>query len=114
MANNFKSTGVSGVSTSSASPTVIYTANNGAAINSVVLEIDVANTGTDRITVSVLISDSSTGNSYHIIKDGQVPVGGTLQLIAGQKLVLNGDDQLQIYGSHATADAIVSFLEDVA
>ena len=114
MANNFKSTGVSGISTASGSPTVIYTANNGAAINSVVLEIDIANTGADRITVSVLVEDNSTGNSYHIIKDGQVPVGGTLQLIAGQKLVLNGDDKLKIYGSAATADAIVSFLEDVA
>ena len=114
MANNFKSTGVSGISTTAGSPTVIYTANTGVGINSVVLEIDVANTGTDRIFVTVLMSDSSTGSTYHIIKDGQVPVGGTLQLIAGQKLVLNADDTLQIYGSHATADAIVSFLEDVA
>ena len=36
------------------------------------------------------------------------------QIIAGQKIVLNGDDQLQVYGSTATNDVIVSFLEDVA
>jgi hypothetical protein len=113
MANNFKSTGVSGISTASGSPTVIYTANNGAAINSVVLQIDVANTGTERSFVSILLADAD-GGTYHIIKDGQVPVGGTLQIIAGQKIVLNGDDQLQIYGSTATNDCVVSFLEDVA
>ena len=114
MANNFKSTGVSGISTNSGAPTTIYTANNGAGINSVVLQIDVANTGTDRSYVSLLMFDSDTGSTYHIIKDGPVPVGGTLQVIAGQKLVLNGDDQLQIYGTTATNDCIVSFLEDVA
>lgn len=113
MANNFKSTGVSGISTSSGAPTTIYTANNGAAINSVVLQIDIANTGTDRSYVSILLSDAD-GGTYHIIKDGPVPVGGTLQIINGQKIVLNGDDQLQIYGTTATNDCIVSFLEDVA
>ena len=114
MANNFKNGGVSGVSTNPSSPTTLYTANNGSQINSIVIELDIANTGTSAITASAVLYDSSANASYHIVKDAPLPSGSTLKVISGQKVVLNGDDEVRVYASASTADAIVSVLEDVA
>ena len=114
MANNFKNGGTTGLSTNSSSPTTLYTANNGSAVNSIVIELDIANTGTSAITATALLYDSSATASYHIVKDAPIPSGSTLKVISGQKVVLNGDDQIRAYASANTADAIVSVLEDVA
>ncbi len=114
MANNFKNGGTTGLSTNSSSPTTLYTANNGSAVNSIVIELDIANTGTSAITATALLYDSSATASYHIVKDAPIPSGSTLKVISGQKVVLNGDDQIRAYASASTADAIVSVLEDVA
>tara|TARA_A100001011_G_scaffold363778_1_gene413957 strand:- start:13 stop:360 length:348 start_codon:yes stop_codon:yes gene_type:complete len=115
MANNFKNGGTTGLSTNSSSPTTLYTANNGSqAVNSIVIELDIANTGTSAITATALLYDSSATASYHIVKNAPIPSGSTLKVISGQKVVLNGDDQIRAYASANTADAIVSVLEDVA
>jgi hypothetical protein len=114
MANNFKNGGVSGVSTNSGSPTTLYTANNGSAINSIVIELDIANTGTSAISASAVLYDSSAAASYHIVKNAPIPSGSTLKVISGQKVVLNGDDEIRVYATASTADAIISVLEDVA
>lgn len=113
MANNFKNAFATSVSTSSGSPTDIYTANNGSTVNSILIELDVANTGTASITATVLIYDSSSTNSYHIVKNAIIPVGSTLKVVSGQKIVLNGNDKVQIYASAATVDVVASVLEDV-
>ena len=113
MANNFKNAFATSVSTNSASPTDVYTANNGSAVNSILIELDIANTGTSASTVTVLIYDSSSTNSYHIVKDAPVPVGSALKVVSGQKIVLNGDDKVQVYASAATTDVVASILEDV-
>jgi len=114
MANNFKNAFATSVSTSSGSPTTVYTANNGSAINSICIEFDCANTGSSAVTVTVLVYDNSGTASYHVVKDAPIPVGGALKVISGQKLVLNGDDQLRVYASAATVDCVVSILEDVS
>jgi len=114
MANNFKNSCVSTISVDSANPTTVYVSNNGAACNSIALELDVANTGSATNYVSALLYDSSTGNSFYIAKDIYLPLGVTIKIINGQKIVLNGDDEIRVYGTDANADAIMSILEDVA
>ena len=114
MANNFKNAFATSVSTSSGSPTTVYTANNGSAVNSILIELDVANTGASGVTVSVIIYDNSGTASYHIVKNAPIPSGGALKVVAGQKVVLNGDDQIRVYASAATVDVVASILEDVA
>ena len=114
MANNFKNAFATSVSTSSGSPTTVYTANNGSAVNSILIELDVANTGTSGITVSVVLYDNSGTASYHIVKNAPIPSGGALKVVSGQKVVLNGDDQIRVYASAATVDVVASILEDVA
>jgi len=114
MANNFKNAFATSVSTNSASPTTVYTANNGSAVNSILIELDVANTGTSSVTTTVQVYDSSGTASYHIVKDAPIPSGGALKVVSGQKIVLNGDDQVRVYASAATVDVVCSILEDVS
>jgi len=113
MANNFKNAGASGVSTSSGSPTTIYTSNNGTAVNSILIELDVANTGTSAVAASVLLYDTSASASYHIVKDAPIPAGSTMKVVSGQKIVLNNDDEIRVYATAATVDVVASILEDV-
>tara|TARA_S200002703_G_C3703912_1_gene216201 strand:+ start:321 stop:665 length:345 start_codon:yes stop_codon:yes gene_type:complete len=113
MANNFKNAGASGVSTSSGSPTTIYTSNNGTAVNSILIELDVANTGTSAVAASVLLYDTSATTSYHIVKDAPIPAGSTMKVVSGQKIVLNNDDEIRVYATAATVDVVASILEDV-
>ena len=114
MANNFKNAFATSVSTNSSSPTTVYTANNGSAVNSILIELDVANTGISGVTVSVVLYDSSGTASYHIVKNAPIPSGGALKVVSGQKVVLNGDDEIRVYASAATVDVVASILEDVA
>ena len=114
MANNFKNSFATSVSTNSASPTTVYTANNGSAVNSILIELDVANTGSSAVQVSVVIYDNSGTASYHIVKNAPVPSGGALKVVSGQKIVLNGDDEIRVYASAATVDVVASILEDVS
>jgi hypothetical protein len=114
MANNFKNAFATSVSTSSGSPTDVYTANNGSACNSILIELDVANTGTSAVQVSILVRDSSANASFHIVKNAPLPVGSSLKVVSGQKVVLNGNDKVQIYASANTVDVVASILEDVS
>jgi hypothetical protein len=113
MANNFKNAFATSVSTTSGSPTDVYTSNNGSACNSILIELDIANTGTSAVQVTVLIYDSSATASYHIVKNAPVPAGSALKVVSGQKVVLNGNDKIQVYASAATVDVVASILQDV-
>lgn len=113
MANNFKNAFATSVSTNSASPTSVYTANNGSAVNSILIELDIANTSAAGVTATVLIYDSSGTTEYHIVKNAPIPAGGALKVVSGQKIVLNGDDEVRVYASSASVDVVASILEDV-
>ena len=114
MANNFKNAFATSVSTNAGSPTDVYTANNGSACNSILIELDISNTGTSAVQVTVLILDSSASASFHIIKNAPLPVGSSLKVVSGQKVVLNGNDKVQVYASANTVDVVASILEDVS
>jgi hypothetical protein len=96
MANNFKNAFATSVSTNSGSPTDVYTANNGSAVST-----------------TVLIRDSSASASFHVVKNAPIPPGSSLKVVSGQKIVLNGNDKVQVYASAATVDVVASILEDV-
>ena len=197
MANNFKNSFVSVSSAgefyqstatdSLTGPQTVYTANNGSGVNSILIELDAANTGTSAITATAFIQDTSatlgtitsvvsssdtatvtcgtahglqtgmyvnvTGSTtnyvngiykitrtgantftyaqnssasngtaagtitifkaFHIVKDAPIPPQSTLKVVSGQKIVLNGNDKVQIYASAATVDVVASVLEDV-
>ena len=114
MANNFKNAFATNVSINSASPTDVYTSSTGGSgVNSILIELDIANRGNSAVSVTVLIRDNSTTTSYHVIKGAPVPVGSTLKVVSGQKIVLNADDKVQVYATASTVDVVASILEGV-
>ena len=51
----------------------------------------------------------------YVVRDAPIPIGGALKVIAGQKLVLEGQDSLFVTASSASSvDAIGSILEAVS
>lgn len=107
MANNFKNALARNVGTSAVQ---VYQAP--ASKKSILIELDVCNTTQGAVTATVFIT--SGGLSYHVVKNAPVPVGGSLQVIAGQKIVLFNLDTISVVSSAGAAlDVIGSILEDV-
>ena len=83
----------------------------------------VANTTTSQVTVSVkLVSDTGSrthsgtnggaNNTVHLIKDAPVPAGSTLEVMGGNKVVLQTTDVLKIDCDVADKiDATLSIME---
>ena len=122
MANDFKRFAVTNVNTSSgASASAVYTVPAGAgssALESIVIGITIANTSTAGITASVFLDNNSGSNDVHIVKNASIPAGSSLEVMSGNKLVLQNTgsaaDVLRVSASAASsADALVSVLEDV-
>jgi len=107
MANSFKNSLARNVGTSA---TTVYSAP--VSKNSICIELDVCNTTNGGVTCNAYIT--SGGNDYYIVKNAPVPVGGSLQVIAGQKIVLSNGDSLKVVSSVASSlDIVASILEDV-
>jgi hypothetical protein len=107
MANTFKNALSRNVGTSAVT---VYSAPSSK--NSICIELDVCNTTNGGVTCDAYIT--SGGNDFYIVKNAPVPVGGTLQVIAGQKIVLTNTDALKVVSSTASSlDCIASILEDV-
>jgi hypothetical protein len=107
MANTFKNALARNVGTSAVT---VYSAPSSK--NSICIELDVCNTTNSGVTVDAYITSSS--NNYYIVKGAPVPVGGSLQIIAGQKIVLANTDALKVVSSTASSlDVVASILEDV-
>ena len=107
MANTFKNALARNVGTTAVT---LYTAPS--TKNSICIELDVCNTTSSGVTADVYIT--SGGNNYYIVKQAPVPVGGSLQVIAGQKIVLSNLDSLKVLSSVASSlDVVGAILEDV-
>lgn len=106
MANDFK--GVQSVGVTSV--TTVYTAP--ASKDSIILELDIANTTAAAVTASAEVLDSSASTDAYIVKDAPIPAGSSLQVISGQKVILETGDSIRVTASDA-CDVVCSILEDV-
>ena len=122
MANDFKRFAVTNVNTSTgASATSVYSVPAGAgssALESIVIGITLSNTTTAGITASVFLDNNAGSNDVHIVKNATIPAGSSLEVMSGNKLVLQNTgsaaDVLRISASASSScDAVVSVLEDV-
>ena len=110
MANTFKVVTLAEEPNASGTPYVMYTAATTPTTTTVVLGLILSNTHTSQVTATVrLVSDTSArggalssgvntvanGTSI-IIKDAPIPVGSSLELMAGNKVVLESTDQITI------------------
>ena len=118
MANDFKRYCVPDVGTSL---TTLYTVPAGAsssALETIVIGITLANKSTNGITASIFIDNEDGSNDVYIVKGASIPAGASLEVMAGNKLVLqndgtNGDNLEALASASSAVDVTVSVLEDV-
>ena len=79
-----------------------------------IVGINVANTTTSQITISVFINDGS--NDFYIVKDAPVPSGGAIQVLdGGAKIVMQNSDVLKVQSSaNNSADVWVSAVDSIS
>ena len=113
MANTFKTVTKAGVT----SADVIYTVAG--STTTVVLGIMLGNTTTSQVTATVTLSSDTSNRAganneanqdVELITNAPVPVGSSLELLAGNKVVMEATDVLKLTASGAT-DITVSIME---
>ena len=76
------------------------------------MELDIANTVQNVVEASVEIFDTSASTDAFLVKNAPVPAGGTLQVVAGQKVILEATDIVKVTATGAV-DVVAAILEDV-
>jgi len=118
MANDLKRVCTPNVSNSSNSTIYAVPDNGGAAVESIVIGITAANKTSSGVTVDIFIDNEDGSNDVYIVKGASIPAGASLEVMSGNKLVLQNDgtngDNLEALASAANSvDVTVSVLEDV-
>ena len=106
---------------SNSSNTTIYAVPAGAssaALESIVIGITMANKTSSGVTASIFIDNEDGSNDVYIVKDASIPAGASLEVMSGNKLVLqndgsNGDNLEAIASAANSVDVTVSILQDV-
>ena len=114
MANTFKIKTNDAMPTSAGTPLTLYTVPS--STTTVVLGLMLCNVDTSQRLVDVHIesdtSDTETNANVHAIKDAPIPAGSTLEVMAGNKVVLQATDVLKIdCDAAAKIDATLSIME---
>jgi hypothetical protein len=118
MANDFKRICTPNVSNSSNSTIYAVPNNSGAAVESIVIGITAANKTSSGVTLDIFIDNEDGSNDVYIVKGASIPAGASLEVMAGNKLVLqndgtNGDNLEALASASSAVDVTVSVLEDV-
>ena len=113
MANTFKTVTKAGVT----SADVIYTVAG--STTTVILGLILGNTTTSQITATVTL-ESDTSNraganneanqNVELVTNAPIPAGSSLEMLAGNKVVMETTDLLKVTGSGAT-DVCLSIME---
>ena len=84
----------------------------------VIIGLSLANVHTSQVTASVkLVSTtnqdgSTTNTTAHLVKDIPIPVGSTVEIMSGNKIILNADDRISVDCSVADkVSVILSYME---
>ena len=114
MANTFKIKTNGAMPASAGTPLTLYTVQSGE--TAVVLGLLLCNVHTSAVNVSVQIvsdtSDTETNETVYVVRNAPIPVGGTLEVLTGSKVILQTTDVLKIDCSDsASIDASLSIME---
>ena len=108
MANTFKLKTKAGVTTLA----TVYTVPG--STTAVVLGMMIGNTTSSAITSTVTLSsdtsDTETNADVELITTAAIPAYSTLELLAGNKIVMQTTDYIRVYGSGAV-DVTLSIME---
>ena len=122
MANDFKRFAKPSVGTSTgASADAVYTVPAGAgssALESIIIGITLAKKTSTGVTASVFLDNEDGSNDVFIVKDATVPAGSSLEVMSGNKIVVQNDgsnaDVVRVSCSAGSSlDALITVLEDV-
>ena len=95
MANTFKLKNNAVMPSSAGTPDTLYTVPS--STTTVVIGLTLANVHTSQVTTSVTVIDSSNSNeTSHVVKDAPIPVGGSLEIMAGNKIILEASDIIKV------------------
>ena len=101
MPNTFKVVSHDVMPASAGTPEDLYTTPS--STTTVILGLVIANVHTSQVTADVkLVSDTSgggrsaTNKTTFLLKDAPIPVGSSLEILAGNKVVLETTDKLQV------------------
>ena len=118
MANTFKLVSHDVMPASAGTPEDLYTAPS--STTTVCLGIVLANVHTSQVTASVkVVSDTSggcrtaTNTTTFLVKDVPIPVGSSLEVLNGAKVVLETTDKLQIDCSVADKVSVTSSIMEI-
>lgn len=111
MANTFKLKTDANSTTSLSS---VYTVP--ASTTAIIIGCTLSNTSGNAITADVkIVTDSSSGENaddVYIVKGAPIPQGGSLEVMSGNKIVLEAADALQTLSSASNAlDVVLSIME---
>ena len=118
MANTFKVVSHDVMPASSGTPEDLYTCPS--STTTIILGMVLANVHTSQDTVSVkLVSDTSgggrtaTNTTTFLLKDAPLPVGSSLEILSGNKVVLETTDKIQIDCSVADKASITMSIMEI-
>ena len=118
MANTFKVVSHDVMPASSGTPEDLYTCPG--STTTIILGMVLANVHTRQVTVSVkLVSDTSgggrtaTNTTTFLLKDAPLPVGSSLEILSGNKVVLETTDKIQIDCSVADKASITMSIMEI-
>ena len=95
MANTFKLKNNAVMPSSAGTPDTLYTVPS--STTTVVIGLTLANVHTSQVTASVTVIDSSNSNeTSHVIKDAPIPVGSSLEIMSGNKIILEASDIIKV------------------
>tara|TARA_R100000234_G_C4876254_1_gene125412 strand:- start:115 stop:456 length:342 start_codon:yes stop_codon:yes gene_type:complete len=111
MANTFKLKNNAVMPSSAGTPDTLYTVPS--STTTVVIGLTLANVHTSQVTASVTVIDSSNSNeTSHVIKDAPIPVGSSLEIMSGNKIILEASDIIKVDCSVADkVSATLSIME---
>ena len=110
MANTFKNAIKPNVTTTGSNYDTLYTAPAGA--TSIILGLALANKTTSAVTVKVQITDAAPSGTIQLLEDVSIPANTTLEVLGGQKYVLEAGDILKVQAGTGTAiDAFLGVME---
>jgi len=111
MANTFKNDTKSSLVTAVITDSSATVVTAGGTATLIVLSILASNKTSLSANVDVYL-DKATGDDVYLIRNAPVPAGSSLELISGNKVIMEATDKLQARSDTGTAvDLTVSYLE---
>jgi hypothetical protein len=110
MANTFKLVNNAVMSTVAGTTDALYTVPS--STTTIILGLTLCNVHTAQVSATVEIVDTSAGITSTVIKDAPIPVGGSLEIMSGNKIVVETTDVVKVSSSIADKiSATMSIME---